>query len=93
MRCLAKQKQAYKSCIWVHEQAWDAINTKQVVAIAEETQHRQYNLPSGIIMIRDWWWKDKKMLALWRKSITRKLKGVARMNPKAKEDYKNGREN
>ncbi len=28
MRCLAKQKQAYKSCIWVHEQAWDAINTK-----------------------------------------------------------------
>ncbi len=28
MRCLAKQKQAYKTCIWVHEQAWDAINTK-----------------------------------------------------------------
>jgi hypothetical protein len=28
MRCLAKQKQAYKTCIWVHEQAWDAVNTK-----------------------------------------------------------------
>ncbi len=28
MRCLAKQKQAYKSCIWLHEQAWDALNTK-----------------------------------------------------------------
>jgi hypothetical protein len=28
MRCLAKQKQAYKTCIWVHEQAWDALNAK-----------------------------------------------------------------
>jgi|TARA_R100000655_G_scaffold38079_3_gene73037 hypothetical protein len=27
MRCLAKQKQAYKACIWLHEQAWDALNT------------------------------------------------------------------
>tara|TARA_X000001388_G_scaffold2566_1_gene1956 strand:- start:488 stop:736 length:249 start_codon:yes stop_codon:yes gene_type:complete len=28
MRCLAKQKQAYKTCIWVHERAWDALNAK-----------------------------------------------------------------
>jgi len=21
--CLAKQKQAYKTCIWIHEQAWE----------------------------------------------------------------------
>jgi hypothetical protein len=28
MTCLAKQKQAYKACIWVHEQAWDALNAK-----------------------------------------------------------------
>lgn len=27
MRCLAKQKQAYKSCIWVHEQSWELFNT------------------------------------------------------------------
>jgi len=26
MRCLAKQKQAYKSCIWVHEKSWEEIN-------------------------------------------------------------------
>ena len=23
LRCLAKKKQAYKTCIWVHEQAWE----------------------------------------------------------------------
>ncbi len=28
MRCLAKQKQAYKTCIWVHEQAWNTLNAK-----------------------------------------------------------------
>jgi len=28
LRCLATQKQAYKTCIWVHEQSWELLNAK-----------------------------------------------------------------
>jgi phage terminase large subunit-like protein len=37
-------------------------------------------------MIRDWWWKDKKMLALWNKIHNMTQEEFAKIDPKVKSD-------